>query len=206
MFGMSAFDQDQPREAHYAIEFLRRAIVPPPPPPRPGLWGRLFPRGQRATAPSTMFPDYHDWADAFLAELGARFADQGWPWTTGPWSWYEPDYRIETTVDGERVVLILVSPPREGEHGSINSEDPLGAPISDAIRVGRISPAADIRLLMSQPDCAVISDAITLQVFAVVHGVLVGRAEVYGLQEHPTGAAWRAAWEAKRQAHTGSVL
>ena len=170
---MSAFDQDQPREAHFTVTFLRRAVAQP----RPGLWARLFSRRQRAATPSTMFPDYHDWSDAFLAELGARFADQGWPWTTGPWSWYEPDYRIETTVDGERVVLILVSPPREGEHGSINSEDPLGAPISDEI---------------------------TLQVFAVVRGVLQGLPEVYGLQEYPTGAAWRAAWEAKREAHAGS--
>ena len=72
---MSAFDQDQPREAHFTITFLRRAVVQP----KPGFWSRLFSRRQRAATPSTMFPDYHDWADAFLVELGARFTDQGLP-------------------------------------------------------------------------------------------------------------------------------
>lgn len=170
---MSAFDQDQPRETHYTITFLRRAL----PPPKPGFWARLLPKRPRSTLSSSMFPDYHEWADALLAALGRRFAAEGWPWTAGPWTWYEPDYRIETTVDGERVVLILVSPPREHEEGSIFSEDPEGAPISDEI---------------------------TARVFDVVRGVLQGRPEVYGLQEYPTAAAWRAAWEAKRGARSST--
>ena len=166
---MSFFDQDQPRETHYTITFLRHTL----PPPKPGFWGRLLPIRSPPPTPSSMFPDYHEWADALLATLGRSFAAEGWPWTTGPWTWYEPDYRIEATVDGERVVLFLVSPPREHEEGSIFSEDPVGAPISDEI---------------------------TSKVFGVVRGVIQGRPEVYGLQEYPTAAALRAAWEAKRGA------
>lgn len=164
---MSAPDQDQPRETHYTITFSRHAV----PAPRQSFWRRLFPARPSTTSPSSVFADYHEWADALLVELGARFAAHGWAWTTGPWAWHEPDYRIETTVSGERVVLILVSPPREHEDGSIWSEDPQGAPISDEI---------------------------TARVFDVVRGVLLGRPEVYGLQEYPTAEAWRAAWEAKR--------
>lgn len=164
---MSAFDQDQPRATRYTITFLRRAV----PAPTPGFWRRLFQRRPHAAMPCSMFPDFYDWADAFLAQLGARFGDQGWPWTTGPWTWYEPDFRIEATVDGERVVLILVSPPNEHEEGSIWSEDPTGAPISDET---------------------------TGRVFDVVRAVLQGRPEVFGLQEYLTLEEWRVASEAKR--------
>lgn len=166
---MSTFDQDRPRETHYTISFSRHAV----PAQEPGFWRRLFPRRPRGASPSSMFPDYHEWAESLLVELGARFAAQGWPWTTGPWAWYESDYRIETTVSGERVVLFLISPPCEQEEGRILSEDPQGAPISDEI---------------------------TARVFAVVRDVLLGYAEVYGLQEYPTAEAARAAWEAKRRA------
>ncbi len=57
-----------------------------------------------------------------------------------------------------------------------------GERMVDATWVGRISPAADIRLLMSQPDCAVISDAITLN----DHG------PTKDMRFAPTGFGWTA--------------
>lgn len=159
---MADFDQDQPRETRRVLAFRRR---PGDPPPR-GLWARLFTRPPPVAEPSTLpppLPRPHEWAEALLRELGARFADQGWPWTTGPWSWYEPDYRIETTVDGARVVLILIVPYRETDEGLICSEEP--------------------------PE-ALLPDELTRRVFDVVRGVLQGRPEVHGLQEFPTGKDW----------------
>ncbi len=57
-----------------------------------------------------------------------------------------------------------------------------GERMVDATWVGKISPDADIRLLLSQPDCAVISDAITLN----------DKGPTKGMRFAPTGFGWTA--------------
>lgn len=146
---------DEPRDARRSFVFRRHAT----PLPRPGLWAGLFGRQRRAYPPPPMFEDYHEWAEQLLAELGTHFAASGWAWTTGPWAFYEPDYRIEATVAGQRVVLILVAPGEEGRDGFLTCDERADAPLPEAV-----------------------SGA----VLAVVRDLLQRRAEVHGLREYAT--------------------
>ena len=53
-----------------------------------------------------------------------RAADgRGWPSTTGPFEWFEADFRVDSKVEGLTISLIAVVPYRRGETGWISMEE-----------------------------------------------------------------------------------
>ena len=54
-----------------------------------------------------------------MEAIRARCEELGWAATTGPWDWYEPDFRVQTTIDGVTLAVIAMVPYEIDDEGWI---------------------------------------------------------------------------------------
>jgi hypothetical protein len=73
----------------------------------------------RHKPPANEIPGWQPWGDMLMEAIRAGCARKGWQATTGPWPWFEPDFRLHTEVDGVLVILFAVVPAHFGEGGFV---------------------------------------------------------------------------------------
>lgn len=143
-------------------------------PPDVAWPGRLLPWRRKPAA--DVIPDWHPWGNRLMEAIREGCALRGWDAMTGPWPWYEPDFRLHAEVDALVVILSAVVPYHFGEGGFVS--------------------------LCRAPDDGVAPEATARKVLDVVRSVLTDALDAVDVREIDQDAPdedWPAFWQAHRR-------